>query len=335
MVIHDGGAENFALELFPDEIQKKLGYNRKNTEKGNLKEKTKLVSSHSNYISEESYGKKPTAPKVNKDNPFAPLPFESWVDGKFIFIPLSKYDADKGYMVLPKSKVGIDYIPYDRYKGKIFTVLKVDEVGEGILSDYQISIKMDETGERLVLTTLLGNVKGIALKRDIDYAREQYLGRTLWLRNREASSYNAEKDKREFFKVQNLQPVTIENILLSDSESWPLRFICKNSKGDTFIKVAKLSGTNSGRTSLDSYKFHEVFFTEDPRETFDWSKKEFEAIQEGKIFRGMTKEQVLISWGSPLKINRTVTSNGNSEQWVYGGRQYLYFEGDKLTTSQN
>jgi hypothetical protein len=49
----------------------------------------------------------------------------------------------------------------------------------------------------------------------------------------------------------------------------------------------------------------------------------------------MTKEQVLISWGSPLKINRTVTSNGNSEQWVYGGRQYLYFEGDKLTTSQN
>lgn len=51
---------------------------------------------------------------------------------------------------------------------------------------------------------------------------------------------------------------------------------------------------------------------------------------------GMSKEDVLASsWGKPERINTTTTANTTREQWVYGGRNYLYFEGNKLVTIQN
>ena len=59
---------------------------------------------------------------------------------------------------------------------------------------------------------------------------------------------------------------------------------------------------------------------------------------------GMTPNQVIndTSWGAPKKINRTTTSSGVREQWVYdhcgysrcyGG--YLYFTNGVLTAIQN
>ena len=51
---------------------------------------------------------------------------------------------------------------------------------------------------------------------------------------------------------------------------------------------------------------------------------------------GMSKEDVLASsWGKPERINTTTTANTTREQWVYGGRNYLYFENNKLVTIQN
>jgi len=46
-------------------------------------------------------------------------------------------------------------------------------------------------------------------------------------------------------------------------------------------------------------------------------------------------DQVLkSSWGKPKAVNRTTTTSGISEQWVYSGG-YLYFRNGVLTTIQN
>lgn len=51
---------------------------------------------------------------------------------------------------------------------------------------------------------------------------------------------------------------------------------------------------------------------------------------------GMTKEEVLTEgWGRPEDVNRTTTANGTSEQWVYSGYRYLYFEDGILVTIQD
>lgn len=50
---------------------------------------------------------------------------------------------------------------------------------------------------------------------------------------------------------------------------------------------------------------------------------------------GMTKSEVENStWGKPKKINKTTTSYGIHEQWVYYGNKYLYFDNGILTSIQ-
>jgi hypothetical protein len=51
---------------------------------------------------------------------------------------------------------------------------------------------------------------------------------------------------------------------------------------------------------------------------------------------GMTMEEVQdSSWGKPQSINRSIYANTTREQWVYGGRNYLYFDNGVLTSIQN
>lgn len=49
---------------------------------------------------------------------------------------------------------------------------------------------------------------------------------------------------------------------------------------------------------------------------------------------GMSEKDLLISCGVPIEINRTVTSNGSSEQWVYPS-QYVYVEDGEVTSFQD
>lgn len=63
-----------------------------------------------------------------------------------------------------------------------------------------------------------------------------------------------------------------------------------------------------------------------------------EAIAEGALMLGMTKEFVTASWGSPERVHRTVSGFGTKEQWIYQvGREsrFLYFDDGKLTAWQD
>ncbi len=52
-----------------------------------------------------------------------------------------------------------------------------------------------------------------------------------------------------------------------------------------------------------------------------------------KVSIGMSKEHVLLSWGKPRNINKSIGGWGVHEQWVYPNR-YLYFENGILTSIQ-
>lgn len=54
-----------------------------------------------------------------------------------------------------------------------------------------------------------------------------------------------------------------------------------------------------------------------------------------KIGMSTTTVREKTNWGSPKSVNRTTTSQGVMEQWVYEGGQYLYFRNGKLYAIQN
>lgn len=56
----------------------------------------------------------------------------------------------------------------------------------------------------------------------------------------------------------------------------------------------------------------------------------------GGVRIGMTAAEVRAScWGNPKSINRTTTSSGTREQWVYNIKSYVYLENGKVTAIQN
>lgn len=60
------------------------------------------------------------------------------------------------------------------------------------------------------------------------------------------------------------------------------------------------------------------------------------AMKNRKVIMGMTREEVVESWGRPHDINRTVYGDHVSEQWVYGDfGPYLYFDDGVLTSWQD
>ncbi len=59
------------------------------------------------------------------------------------------------------------------------------------------------------------------------------------------------------------------------------------------------------------------------------------AIREGTIMLGMTREMVIVTWGEPEDVHKTVGSWGVHEQWIYKHNQYVYFENDILTSWQD
>jgi hypothetical protein len=68
-----------------------------------------------------------------------------------------------------------------------------------------------------------------------------------------------------------------------------------------------------------------------------WKKEDARLSKLPGVRIGMTSSDVLnkSNWGRPESINRTTTSAGSREQWIYGSRNYLYFNNGILTAIQN
>jgi hypothetical protein len=61
-----------------------------------------------------------------------------------------------------------------------------------------------------------------------------------------------------------------------------------------------------------------------------------EGMDLGSVRLGMSREANLrCGWGRPSSVSRTINVSGTHEQWVYGGRRYLYFDNGKLATIQD
>lgn len=78
------------------------------------------------------------------------------------------------------------------------------------------------------------------------------------------------------------------------------------------------------KKQADPFKFHP-----------DWDQRIRNVINNKKIFIGMTKDQLLLSWKDPISVNRTISAKEIHEQWVYPHGRYVYLENDIVTAFQD
>lgn len=125
-------------------------------------------------------------------------------------------------------------------------------------------------------------------------------------------------------QIVNLDPKLKEGLLADKISSH------QNGNGDYLL----MSLDKNFQPLIDAYhaQLLDEFFNKD-----ETPEDLEQTIREGKISVGMTKPQVITSWGDPSDTSRIVTTNGVSEQWRYGFSEprYLYFQDNILTAIQN
>lgn len=281
------------------------------------------------YIQEGSIGTVEKKQSINQKD-FNFIPVENWKGLEFIFLPQPKMLQEYGYQDFYKKNDKYYNADYDKYVGKIIEVISVEED-----DSWRVTFKVKETDEKLIAKALMDSVDDIGFLPDIKKAKEKWLKKTLWAKVPRLSVYDASKGEHNDLPIKKYSPVKVKNIVAGFSNYAPVKFILETTNGKQGYIDVNLSGTNTSPILRNTSKFKNKFFETDPRKTYDFTKKVWNAIEEEKVFVGMTSKQVELSWGTPEDINTTTSGTSVKEQWVYNSNNYLYFEDGILTAIQN
>ncbi len=301
------------------------------------------TAGQSPYIRHGSIGRKGAGEEQAQGAPLPFRPIEQWVGERFIFLPQTKkiqrismsYHGFKT-QAQQRESFSIGGISYPKYVGRILIVIAVKKQDRGNLGDqWTITFELEDTRERLFAETLGDSIDNIAPLRDIETARQLWLGQVLWYNSAQLVTYDEERDNFGGVKIKKYSPVKVTDIVAGWYNHSPVRFILRSSAGDEGFTDVNLSGTNVPDILRPFSRFDKVFWTNDPRKHYSWSPKVWAAIEEGAVFIGMTAEQATMSWGKPKEVNRTVGASGKREQWVYGDKSYLYIENGQVAGLQN
>lgn len=281
------------------------------------------------YIREGSIGTQKEETEISSKDPLSFRPIEKWVGEKFIFLPKTKSLQEYGYQDFRPGQGRFNSPTYEECVGRIGTIVKVTNT-----YSEKITLQMDDNGQTY---TASGDdsVGGIAPVADIDYARNKWLGKNLWYENKQIVTYNEATENYGSIKHKRYSPVKVVDIVAGWDSDAPVRFILKTSSGEEGFADVNLSGTNVPCILRHYRRFEEYFFSDDPKKIYNWPSAVWSAIEEEKVFVGMTAEQARMSLGKPKKINKTTTGIVRTEQWVYGSGNYLYFDNGVLTSIQH
>lgn len=140
-------------------------------------------------------------------------------------------------------------------------------------------------------------------------------------------------DEAEKAHLERFQRVDLVDVPGWSDDGRPI-FVFRLADSTRVYWLGKASAINDpGIDDFPYFQFERCWWKSDPLQGHpDWSEEFKKAIREGSLKIGMTDEMAKISWGDPLKINRTVTAGGVREQWIYGEfKPYVYFEDGKIT----
>lgn len=158
-------------------------------------------------------------------------------------------------------------------------------------------------------TVNLGSAKLVIISQETEKAIKKqqvgnlskYVGKTYWV--------------NDFQNWERFLKITVTDIIPKTDPYGDVLYIIqfKNAKGAT-LKTSQM-GASSVEAHLTA---GDTLLNYNPYTRYNWSNKTWDLIKKRKVALGMTKEQVLMSWGSP-DHKSSIKSNGIVvESWGYG-----------------
>jgi hypothetical protein len=263
-----------------------------------------------------------TTEKKSESNPVeaAPTPFPyhpigSWAGKRFIFLPKPKGSESGTYEDFSR------LVTHQKYAGRVARVVSANDSGASAFIEFQ----MEDDGERLRVFTVANkeSVRGMALLDDIENARKQWAGKTVWGKMLMISSYDEQSGAIAMTTVKKFGPLKVVDVVPGWDEEKPARFKLETPDGKQGFVDLNLSGTNVQKEVRYLSRFEDHLMAENPRLKYKWKADVWSTIEKGQIYPGMTEEQVKMSWGEPEKITRTAAG----EVWTYTSGALVFKKG--------
>lgn len=265
-----------------------------------------------------------------------------WVGLRLTVLPQSKALQHYGYQELYRD-TDPDFapLPYAAYAGRTARVLRIEQ-GHGPNGEVldEADLQFEDNKEVIHGDIDHGCMEDVAPTADLEAAKKQYAGKTLWLASDHLNTYDAEKDRSDSpastalkqafkqIKIKQYSPVRVLDVVPGWYASAPIRFVVQDEAGEAGYVDVHMSDTNVPESLQAKARFDDVFLESDPRKTYPWPAKIWGAIEAKQVFAGMTTQQVRLSWGVPKEIR--TSSQDHTEQWLYASNYSLTMQNDTL-----
>ena len=156
---------------------------------------------------------------------------------------------------------------------------------------------------------------------------KDHIGKTVWLNRK----YDYDKDKigKYLVSYDGSSINRFEKVIITSVKTY--------YDGNEFRDGLWLEfELEDGRKGLLKYVEDDPYYSENPLKE-EWGEEIIDLIKNKKIRIGMTKEQVMLSWGkTPWNISRSVSVLGRTERWEYRltgySREYVTFHNNKVVS---
>lgn len=263
----------------------------------------------------------------------ANVKIEQWTGHVFTFLALPADKQAAGYEIFTVTQAAQGFqgdrsvrLPYAAHVGKQVTVTEIVPFAAGAnKQEYMVYMTVNATGEKLVGRSMRGQLEGLVLTADLDNARQQFVGKTVYPKFRElAGLYDPVRNPTpQSITIKIGSPVTVLDIYAGNQSQEPIWLIVSVNGEKAMLPIA-YSWTNIPMQSWTRIPpWQTALFLEDPRVSLGGSDDLWTKIEAGIVEEGMTKGQVELSWGKPSRMEE------NHSVWLYDTKK-LTFHGDIL-----
>jgi hypothetical protein len=260
---------------------------------------------------------------------------QQWKGNNFTFLPLAAAQYE-GYEIFTEDQADQGFlgdrsvrIPYNQYVGKQVTVNDVVPFADGDnKKDYVVHMTVNDTGEKLVGRSMRGQLAGLVLTDDLVNAREQFLGKTVYPKFRELPGEYVAGALPEAVPIKIGGPVTVVDVYAGNQSQEPISLVVTVNGQRAILPIAYTWTNSPIQPWTKAAPWESALFLHNPRTDLDASKEVWNNIEAGIVDKGMTKDQVSLSWGKPFTIEKDGTI------WIYGAKKVI-FDGDVVKSIED
>jgi hypothetical protein len=273
---------------------------------------------------------------------FPAVPPSLWVNKKFVVLKKPPLFRKFGYELYLTKELSAHTAAIDtsietdkhhaRYALAAGKILRVTDV-EPRDGEYLVSFFEEGGGHMQYFgKTRKGAIEGIASADELNLASRKWVGKTVYSRRRFIDTYDSVAGAYGTIKVRIQDKLKVTGVSwgltpLPPKTVWLEIETPAGEKG--FIPIC-MSWTNvMADKTLPGPPWQEELLEKDPTEVYKWDSLTWNAVNSHTVVSGMTKEQVVVSWGRPHKVTADTSRLACPEQWLYGS-QYLCFSRDSV-----